>query len=120
MKILFVSEYYGEKGQGSYQLAHSHYKSLSQLFGASNIDVISIKQMNATAEENVLLLESNLTRTGRIRNILNGYPSFYDKKIEMRILQEIQTNNYDIIWFDNLCFGRTIKKIKRLRCFVDT
>ena len=112
MKVLFISEYISAKGQGAYMVSKAHYQSFCDIFGKKNVKVISIRTSDVPEENDSF---SNINgyenRKDRLINLLCGYPPFYSKKIDSYILDDVKFNKYDLIYFDNCCYGRIIKKI---------
>lgn len=114
MKMLYISEYYGEKGQGAYQLTRAQIKSFKELLGNSNVDIVSIKLDHAVPEDETLFLSSTTTTIDKLINLVHGYPVFYSKRCEDAIIELVRKNNYDLIYMGNSYFGATVKKIKKL------
>lgn len=114
MRILFISEYFDEKGQGAYMVANSHFSSLCNIAGRENVDYISLKSNSANGTQgDGLFLSGFDNRTDKMKNLLMGFPNFYSAKEEKEILSLLEGKHYDLIWFDNCYFGKTIKRIKK-------
>lgn len=116
MKVLFISEYIDEKGQGAYELARAHYNSLCAVAGSANVDLISIRLSKAEKSE----LGGDFyvgfhSKIDILSNLIHGYPTFYNASLEKLILDKMKKNQYDAVFFDNSYYGRIIKKIKK--CF---
>lgn len=114
MRVLFVSEYIDEKGQGAYELARAHYNSLCSILGEQNVDLLSLKLSRATECELPGSFYSGFkSKFGVLRNLIEGYPTFFNKSLSKLIVEKIQNNKYDLVFFDNSYFGRIIREIKR-------
>lgn len=113
MKMLYISEYYGEKGQGAYQLTRAQIKSFRDILGDSNVDIVSIKLDHAIPEDETLFLSDGTTMIDKIINLTHGFPVFYSKRCEDAVINLINKNNYDLIYIGNSYFGATAKRIKK-------
>lgn len=115
MKVLFITEYIGAKGQGAYMVANAHYQSFCDIFGVDNVDVINIKSSNDEIKnDKFYYISAYENRIDRLKNLLCGYQPFYNNKINNYILGFLKENKYDLIYFDNCYFGNITKKIKKL------
>lgn len=114
MKVLFITEYMNAPGQGAYMVANAHYNTFCETFGKKNIDAVSIKTRDSSIiMDNFINLSGYNTKFDRLKNLLSGYPPFMSKKVNQQILEIINENKYDLIYFDNCYFGTTIKSIKK-------
>lgn len=114
MRMLYISEYYGEKGQGAYQVARAQIKSFRDILGDANVDIVSIKLDHAKPEVEKLFLSDNMSAIDKIINIAHGFPLFYSKSYENAILNLIRKEKYDLIYIGNSYFGATAKRIKKI------
>lgn len=114
MKMLYISEYYGEKGQGAYQLTRAQIKSFRDLLGDFNVDIVSIKLDHAVPEDENLFLSAATTKIDKFINLIHGYPVFYSRKCEDAIVELVRKNNYNLVYIGNSYFGATVKKIKKM------
>lgn len=114
-RCLFISEYYDEPNQGAYETTQTIYHALISLMDKNNVDVVSIRSRDATAtsEENVFFFAGFANKRDRVKNVLHGYPFYYNRSIEDGILHIIQQGKYDLIWINNSQLGRTVRKLKR-------
>lgn len=114
MKVLFVSEYIDEKGQGAYELARAHYNSLCSLLGQVNVDLLSLKLSIATKCELPGTFYAGFnSKWGVLKNLLEGYPTFYNGSLTKIIIEMINKNKYNVVIFDNSYFGKIIREIKK-------
>lgn len=113
MRLLFISEYIDEKGQGAYELARSHYKSLCSVVGSSNVDIVSLRLSKAAKTD----LDGDFyigfhSKKDKLSNLIHGYPLFYNGSLEELILKKMSENKYDAVFFDNSYYGRIIRRLK--------
>lgn len=117
MRILFVSECVFAQPQGSKTVATAHYKALSDLFGKENIDIVYVNVENHLDNPEglpALQIPAKFCKAKRVFNTLSERPFFLDRKGHASIVRAFKRTSYDLIWFDNSCYGREAEAIRRI------
>lgn len=115
MKILFISECIYAQPQGSRTVARAHYRALVDIFGSDNVDVVYVKVdgcIDGYDESKDIMVEANFKKAKRIINTISGRPFFLDRAGVNKIIGSFNTCKYDLVWFDNSCYGRIAKEIR--------
>lgn len=116
MRILFISEYISINIVcGAKKVARSHYRSLCELAGEENVDVMAITWRNQYEKDDpdFTYLKSYDSSWGMIRNMIQGNYNLISNEVKGRILKRINEKAYDIIYFDDRNYGTVIRDIKR-------
>lgn len=113
MKILYITkgDILGKIDSGGLQCAYRNYDMLCKLYGKQNIIVFVIAEGKGVGKENVRYFDYKDHIIQRYINYLflrDGIGA----KLENQIVEEIEIQKPDVIFFDGSVYGHLAKKIK--------
>lgn len=113
-KVLYISDYLSIKNVGAHQLTISHLKSLQDIFGEENVDVVNLSGNHYYEDIKYLTYSSYSNNLQKLKNMLFLYTPYLNKKIEACILNQVKKEKYNLVFIDNSIYGKMIKKIKKI------
>lgn len=116
MRVLYITDFYYTDSSGAKTSARAHYKTLQNLYGSENVNLIALvgKSKSSRVNEGHFVISNIHNRITMLWNCLRGYPTYIDKVSIQKILSIIYENEPDVLFVDNSIYGKMIQKIKML------
>ncbi|MDZ5026019.1 glycosyltransferase family 4 protein [Clostridium perfringens] len=112
-KILYISDFILEKNIGAHKLTKSHLRTLRDIVGYENVDVIALTGRNNYKEDQYFCIRGYENKFQKVKNFLELNSPFINNKIINTILKKIDENKYNVVFVDNSTYGKLVKSIKR-------
>lgn len=113
MKVIYITDFYYDEACGAKTSAHAHLKTLQNLYGSNNVNVIAlVGHKFYQYEQGHKIISGDKNRVLLLLHCICGYPTFINKNGVKAILTEIERKNPDVVFIDNSIFGVLIKAIK--------
>lgn len=114
MKVLYIADFLYFMDGGAHVSACAHKDTLIDMYGAENVDIISL---TGQGDDRPQYNEIDIIRGERNKirlwiDCFLGYTTYLNKNGIKRILSYIHKNNYSIVLIDNSIFGLLVKQIK--------
>lgn len=111
MKILFLTrfDFFDNKKDGGVICSHRNYEMLSRLYGKENVFLCILSPKEKVNKQNVTYIKVD-------GNVFTRYLDYlflregFNKRAEKKILESIQRQNADMVFYDGSTFGQIISK----------
>ena len=116
MRVLYITDFYYTDSSGAKTSARAHYKTLQNIYGSENIDLIALtgKSIPENVIKEHIIIANAHSKVMLLWNCLCGYSTYMDRTAIHKTLVIVGENKPDVIFFDNSIYGKLIKKIKKV------
>lgn len=113
-KVLCVANFLFGSASGAQSLARTHVKALYQAFGKENVIVFALVGTENVAEQKDIHVKKFENRLpARLINLLKGNTGKINSKIISEIIDTVNEESIELIFFDDSIYGNAIKIIKK-------
>ena len=113
-KVLCVANFLFGSASGAQSLARTHVKALYQAFGKENVIVFALVGTENVAEQKDIHVKKIDNRLpARLINLLKGITGKINSKIISEIIDTVNEESIELIFFDDSIYGNAIKIIKK-------
>lgn len=116
MRVLYITDFYYTDSSGAKTSARAHYKTLQNLYGSGNVDLIALvgKAKPRNVNKGHIVISNAHNSITMLWNCLCGYPTYIDKASIQKMVAIVYESKPDVIFVDNSIYGKMIQKIKIL------
>lgn len=116
MRVLYITDFYYTDSSGAKTSARAHYKTLQNLYGSGNVELIALvgKAKPKNVNKGHIVISNAHNSITMLWNCLCGYPTYIDKASIQKIVAIVYEIKPDVIFVDNSIYGKMIQKIKIL------
>ena len=113
-KILCVANFLFGSASGAQSLARTHVEALYQAFGRENMVVFALVGTENVADQKDIQIKKVTDKISlRIANLLAGNTGKINSKIISEIVDTINKEHIELVFFDDSIYGNAIKIIKK-------
>ena len=113
-KVLCVANFLFGSASGAQSLARTHVKALYQAFGKENVIVFALVGTENVEEQKDIRVKKIENRLpARLINLLKGNTGKINSKIISEIIDTVNEESIELIFFDDSIYGNAIKIIKK-------
>lgn len=115
MKVIYITDFYYTSSSGAKTSARAHYKTLQNLYGKENVDLVALvgKSVPERTDEGHTILPNAHNSIILLWNCLCGYSTYINSSVTQKIIDIIRDKHPDAVFIDNSIFGKLIQQIKK-------
>lgn len=113
-KVLCVANFLFGSASGAQSLARTHVEALYQAFGKKNVIVFAlVGTENVEEQSDFQIIRVTDRLTLRLANLIKGNTGKINSKIISEIIEIINRENIELLFFDDSIYGNAIRIIKK-------
>ena len=112
-RVLYISDFLLEKNIGAHKLTVAHLRTLEEIVGIDNVDIIVLTGNRVCENEHYEAYRGYSNKFEKIINLVQLNNPLISNKIINKIINKIESKKYDVVFIDNSYYGMLVKKIKK-------